>query len=250
LTVLAWIAGCALLAAQEVPLPSNASSSVSADPATPAAPDSAEGVAPSAPEAPEAEGRILGIIPNNKTVPVPPTPIVTLEPPLTTGAKFRLATKDSLDPYTVVLAGLYAGIAQWQDNYPAFGLGAEGYGKRIGAAYADQAIGNYMTEAIFPALLHEDPRYFRKGYGSKFSRITYAVTRTVVTRTDTGTNRFNYSEIVGNCVAAGISNLYYPASERTVSETAEKLGIQVASDSAINILLEFWPDMRHAMLKK
>jgi hypothetical protein len=250
LAALVWIASSALLAAQESPLPSNAPSSVSPDPASAAAPDPPEGIAP---VAPAPEGRILGVIPNNKTVPQTAPEVQAVRPgeaPLSSGEKFKLAVKDTIDPFTIVLAGFYAGIAQWQNDFPTFGQGAQGYGKRIGAAYADQAVGNFMTEAIFPAMLHEDPRYFRKGYGTKWSRISYAVTRTVITRTDAGKNRFNYSEVVGNAVAAGISNLYYPASERTLGETGEKWGVQIVSDSAFNILLEFWPDMRHAVLKK
>jgi hypothetical protein len=107
-----------------------------------------------------------------------------------------------------------------------------------------------MTEAILPSLLREDPRYFRMGRGNPWRRVSYALSRTVVTRKDTGRKIFNYSEIGGNAVAAAISNIYYPASERTAGEAAEKLTIQLASDSAFNILLEFWPDMRHAFFKK
>ena len=131
-----------------------------------------------------------------------------------------------------------------------FGQGGTGYAKRFGAAYADQAIGNYMTEAIFPSLLHQDPRYFRMGRGRPWRRVSYALSRTVITRTDTGRKTFNYSEIGGNAVAAAISNAYYPASERTAGEAGEKLTIQLVSDSAFNILLEFWPDMRHAIFRK
>ena len=194
----------------------------------------------------EPEGRIFGVIPNYKTVPR----TAPSEEPLTVRQKFKLATKDTTDPFTIVLAGFYAGIAQWQDDFPTWGQGGAAYGKRFGAAYGDQIAGNYLTEAIFPALLHEDPRYFRKGTGLKRKRIGYALSRTVITRTDRGADRFNYSEIVGNGVAAGISNFYYPATERSATETAEKFGFQLVSDSAFNVLLEFWPDMKHAIFKK
>ena len=202
---------------------------------------------PPSPDAPsQDEGRILGVIPNNKTV----QQLIPSDGPLVAREKFKLAFKDTIDPFTFVLAGFYSGIAQWQNDFPTFGQGGTGYAKRFGAAYADQAVGNYMTEAILPSLLHEDPRYFRKGTGTKWRRINYALTRTFVTRTDAGRNRFNYSEIVGNAAAAGISNFYYPASERTAGETAEKFAVQVVSDSAFNVLLEFWPDMRRAIFKK
>lgn len=187
------------------------------------------------------------MIPDNKIV--PSTNLATAEP-LTVGGKFMLAFKDTIDPFTFVLAGFYSGIAQWQNDYPTFGEGGSGYGKRFGAAYADQAIGNYLTEAIIPSLLHEDPRYFRKGSGRKRGRLGYALSRTIITRKDNGRSSFNYSEVVGNGLAAGIANFYYPASQRSLGETGEKLGIQVISDSAFNVLLEFWPDMKRLVFKR
>lgn len=191
------------------------------------------------------QGRILGVIPDNKIVPS----TAAGGEPLSTGAKFMLATKDTTDPFTFVLAGFYAGVAQWQNDYPAYGQGGAGYGKRFGAAYADQAIGNYFSEAIVPALTHEDPRYFRKGKGG-WSRVSYALTRTVVTRKDNGRRSFNYSEFVGNGIAAGISTIYYPATQRGGGEVAEKVAIQIASDTAFNVLLEFWPDMRRMVFRR
>jgi hypothetical protein len=192
------------------------------------------------------EGRIFGMIPNNKTVAQP----AALPMALTPGEKFHLAFRDTVDPFTFVLAGFNAGVAQWKDAFPSFGQGGGAYAKRFGAAYADQAIGNYFTEAFVPTLLREDPRYFRRGTGGKWRRTKYALTRVVVTRTDTGRARFNSSEIVGNAAATAISNLYYPASERTVGESSERLCVQLMSDSAFNVLLEFWPDMRHALFRK
>lgn len=203
--------------------------------------------APAAVDAPDPEaGRILGLIPDNKIV---PSSRNQTEEPLTSREKWGLATKDTIDPYTFLLAGFYAGIAQWQDDYPSWRLGAEGYGRRFGAAYADQAVGNYLTEAIFPVLLREDPRYFRKGVGSGWSRMGYALTRVLITRTDRGRDEFNYSEFVGNGAAAGISNLYYPRSEATLGETGEKFAVQIVSDMAFNILLEFWPDMKRTVFR-
>lgn len=218
------------------------------DPQEPSPRPAATGSAASGPsvsDEPEA-GRVLGLIPDNKIV---SSQNAATEEPLTIREKFALASKDTIDPFTFVLAGFYAGVAQWQNDYPAWRQGAQGYGKRFGAAYADQAIGNFFTEGIVPALAHEDPRYFRKGMGSAWSRIGYAMSRTVVTRSDNGGSQFNYSEIAGNAASAGMSNLYYPAADRTWGETGEKFAIQVASDSAFNVLLEFWPDMRRAVLK-
>ena len=191
-------------------------------------------------------GRVLGVIPDNKIVSAQQG---TNGEPLTARGKFTLAFRDSIDPFTFVAAGFYGGIAQWENDYPTFGQGASGFGKRYGAAYADQVIGNFFTEAILPSLTHEDPRYFRKGGGGGWARMGYALTRTLITRTDRGRHTFNVSEIAGNSIAAGLSNLYYPADQRNVSETVEKFGIQVLGDTAFNVLIEFWPDMRHMIFK-
>jgi hypothetical protein len=192
------------------------------------------------------DGRVMGVIPNNKIVPSSKPE----DTPLSIGGKFNLAFKDSVDPFTVVVSAFYAGIAQWQDNYPSYGLGASGYGKRFGAAYADQVVENYMTEAVFPSMLHQDPRYFRKGSGSWRSRVGYALTRTLITRKDDGGRAVNYSELVGCAAAAGISNFYYPASDRTAGETGEKFALQIVSDSGFNVLIEFWPDLRQKFLHR
>lgn len=101
-----------------------------------------------------------------------------------------------------------------------------------------------MTEAIFPVALHQDPRYFVKGKDGFWKRTGYAISREVVTRGDDGRNHFNTSELAGNAVAAGISNLYYPADNRTVGDTAGKWGEQIGLDTFFNVAKEFWPDVR------
>jgi hypothetical protein len=189
---------------------------------------------------------ILGVVPNYATVNQPPKSYT----PLTTREKFVTAAHDSFDPFNWVLAGLYAGAYQKENNYPGFGQGFQGYAKRYGAVFADGAISTYISEAVMPTLLHEDPRYFRLGEGNKWKRTGYALTRVLVTRTDSGGERFNNSEIFGNMMAAGISNLYYPAANRTVGETFEKFTIGVVSDAGFNVLKEFWPDMRHKFLHR
>ncbi|SRR6266849_3650599 len=190
--------------------------------------------------------RILWIIPNYKTAPDVSGPIE----PLGTKEKFHLAAEDTLDPYSFALAGMYAGIGQWQNQYPAFGQGASGYAKRFGGAIADLAIGNYLTEAVMPTVLHEDPRYFRLAKGGFWKRTGYALGRIVITRTDSGGRSFNYSEISGNAAAAAISNVYYPAANRTPGAALQKFGIQLATDAGFNVLKEFWPDMRRKIFKR
>jgi hypothetical protein len=124
-----------------------------------------------------------------------------------------------------------------------------GYARHLGWGYADQAMGNMMTEAIFPTLLREDPRYFRRGYGSKWSRTFYAVTRVFVTRTDSGGTRFNFSEAVGNVAGVAISNSYYPDS-RNAADNAERWAEQIGIDSVSQILKEFWPDVKRKLFQR
>jgi hypothetical protein len=157
--------------------------------------------------------------------------------------------KDSFDWPNYFVSAAFAGMYQLQNSNPSFGQGMEGYAKRYATSYADQVIGNTMTEGLFPTILHEDPRYFRHPSGSVKYRIFYAATRIFVTRTDSGGTRFNYSEVVGNSVAAAISNLYFPDS-RNVSDNVQKLAIQLGADSFSNVLKEFWPDIKRKWFKK
>ncbi len=190
--------------------------------------------------------RILGVIPNFKTVPSRSGPYV----PLSTEGKFHLATEESWDFSVFLLAGMYAGVEQAENQYPSFGQEQQGYAKRYGGAFADLAIGNYLTEAILPTVLHDDPRYFRMAEGGFFKRTAYAVSRTWLTRTDSGGDRFNVPELAGNAMAAGISTLYYPAADRTASQVLGKWGFQIGTDAALNVLKEFWPDIRRKVFPR
>jgi hypothetical protein len=209
--------------------------------------DSAGDPAPKVDAAPKADDKhILGVVPNYATVNDPSQHFQSIP----VKEKFKLATQDVFDPFSFVITGIYAGAAQWGNDYAGYGQGAQGYAKRYGAAFADGAIGNYMTEAIFPTMLHQDPRYFRLGTGSGWKRVGYALSRIVVTRSDQGTWQFNTSELAGNAVAAALANLYYPAQNRSSGDTFEKFGLNVVSDAGFNVLKEFWPDMRRKILHK
>jgi hypothetical protein len=125
-----------------------------------------------------------------------------------------------------------------------YGHGVSGFLKQYPASLADNAIGNFLTSAVMPAALHQDPRYFERGSGTFLGRLGYAASRSVVTRSDAGHPQFNLSEIGGNAVAAGLSNLYYPAADRTVTGTLSRWGMQLMWDTLSNELKEFWPDVR------
>lgn len=172
-------------------------------------------------------------------------------PPLTVGQKFKVVTRGSFDYIQIPWYGLLAGISQAENSEPGYGQGAEGYGKRLGAYFADGTIENYMTGFVFPALLRQDPRFFQESQGGFLHRTGYAVSRIFVTRTDSGHQQFNYSEVLGSALAAGISTYsYHPKGDRTLPNTASVWGTQVGYDTITIVVKEFWPDIRRKMSKK
>ena len=181
--------------------------------------------------------RIFGVIPNYRS-----HPSLKDSMPLTSGDKFKLAARDSFDPGTFLLTGFFAGIGQASNSTPSYGQGMAGYGRYYGSNYGDFLIGNVMTEGVFPSLLHQDPRYFRRGTGTSKSRLGYAMGQIFVTHGDNRRTQFNYSEIGGNATAVAISNAYNP-DNRNASDAAARLAIQLAVDMAGNILKEFTPDL-------
>jgi hypothetical protein len=190
------------------------------------------------------EKRLFGIIPNYRTALIPAP-----YQPLSASEKFKLAGQDAFDRGTFVLAAVFAGEGQITRASPSFGQGVEGYARYFVTSYAGWAGGDYMTEAIYPTLLHQDPRYFRKGSGSTFKRLTYAVTQIFWTHTDSGGQTFNFSEICGNATIVAISEAYDP-DNRSAGNAASSLAIQIGDDMASNILKEFYPDLRRCFSKK
>jgi hypothetical protein len=188
--------------------------------------------------------RLFGVLPNYLTV-----ENAAKAPPLTSGGKFRLVAKDAFDPVIFPFIGFIALVNQGQDSDPGFGQGASGYGKRYGAAFGDATIGSFMTGAIFPSILKQDPRYYQLTRGGFRRRLLYSITRIVIARADSGRNEFNGSELAGNFVAAGISNAYHPASDRSFKNTLSGWGNDTGWDMMANIASEFWPDL-HVWLKK
>lgn len=171
-------------------------------------------------------------------------------PPLSWRGKFAITASGAFDPYEFFTAGIVAGIRQAENAYPAFGQGAAGYGKRYGTAFADQVDANMMVGAVFPSILRTDPRYYQMGTGTFFDRFMYAISRIFVTRKDSGGNTFNLSEPLGNGIAIGISNLYYPAANRSLSSNINGWGLQMAIDGLGNELKEFWPDIHRVIERK
>ncbi|HJX82932.1 MAG TPA: hypothetical protein VJ723_01165 [Candidatus Angelobacter sp.] len=227
-------------------LESTAVSSAPSDSAQTAEPSPAPVPAPAAQKINDPElkqtKRIFGVMPNYTAVSAR-----TEVPPLSVREKFDLAMHDSVDYSSFVLVGLLSAQSMVMKSYPEFHRGVSGYSRYYWRAFADQASGTFFTEAIVPAITHEDPRYYTLGHGGFRRRTMYALSRVVVTKTDSGGSEFNFSEIVGNGLEAGLSNLYYPARDRSLHNTVTNWATMTLITGAANILKEFWPDIRRHM---
>jgi hypothetical protein len=181
----------------------------------------------------EEQQRVFGFVPNYYVTYVPNAA------PLSSKQKFNLAWKTTIDPVSFALNAGSAGIEQAANQFSGYGQGAQGYAKRYGASYADFAIGTFIGGAVLPSLLKQDPRYFYKGTGSVRSRMMYAIANAVICKGDNGRWQPNYSSIMGSIAAGGISNLYYPASDRGSTLIFENTLIGIGTTAAANILQEF-----------
>jgi hypothetical protein len=266
-----------LLSAAQNASPSVADSSAQAQPQDPAKDKQPADPAKDPPKDPNggiqdtsAQGKVAGTSNDRLFFTLPN--FLTLEnagqvPPLTTKQKYAVVFRGSFDYVQYPWYGFLSGISQWEDSEPGYGQGAEGYGKRFGAAFADGTIENFMTGAILPSLLHQDPRYFQSGQGSFGHRTLYAMSRNLITRTDSGKNQFNYSEVVGGALSAAISTysyhpkgqyvttttpgvLRYIPSDRTLTNTTKVWATQYGYDTLTLVVKEFWPDIRRKLKHK
>jgi len=210
----------------------------SASAATDALPDAPDQNKTSESQVGQQTKRILGIIPNFRA-------ISTDEklPPQTVKDKFLGATEDSFDYSSIFLPAFIAGYSLATNATPEFGHGGAAYGRYLWHSAIDQTSENYMVEFVFPVATHEDARYYTLGRGGFRKRAVYALSRAVITRNDSGKEVFNTSEVVGAGASAGLSNLYYPAGERTFGNTGKQWGIDVGVDAASFFLREFWPEI-------
>jgi hypothetical protein len=203
------------------------------DSAAPPAPGTTDGNSP----APTTK-RAFGVLPNYRTAEES-----AVYSPISVKRKFYIGYKDSTDYPIFGMSAVLAGLGQWTDQHHAYGQGMEGFGKRYAATVSDQLIGNFLTESVMPSLLREDPRYFRRGHGSGWSRTGYAASRIFVTKTDKGRTMFNFSEVSGNAISAMVGNAYYPG-ERQFGDNFQRFYSQLATDAFSQILKEFWPDVK------
>lgn len=204
------------------------------------APNTAQNTAPAA----KKKGKgVLGLIPtysiNNSQNPAPLTP----------GQKLHLAFEDSANPFEVAEAAVKAEYYRGTSPRKKIGRGGVGYMKQWGASYLDEVSGNAFREFLYPSLLHQDPRYYRRGKGSIASRVAYAFSRVIVTRGDHGRREFNASDVFGSATSTTISQFYYPAAGRGVGRTFGNIGLSLVDSGASNVFKEFWPDIARRLSK-
>jgi hypothetical protein len=163
--------------------------------------------------------------------------------PLKPSQKFHLFYRSVLDPAEFAVIGLEAGIGQAENSFPEYGQGAAGYGKRYGAAFGDQVSSGFFGNFVYPVMLKQDPRYYRRGEGSFKRRLFYALAQEFVGHKDGGARTFNWPVTLGALTAGGISNAYYPPSDRGFELTMSRAGISLLYGSLGGIGSEFWPDI-------
>jgi hypothetical protein len=186
--------------------------------------------------------RILGIIPNFRAVSAHQK-----LPPETVKEKFIDCTEDSFDYSAIFIPAVIAGYDMAKRATPEFHQGAAGYARYFWHSAVDQTSENYMVEFIFPALTQEDSRYYTLGHGGFIKRTGYALSRAVITRSNSGSDVFNMSEVFGAGAASGISNLYYPSASRSWGNTASEWGEDVGIDALSFWFKEFWPDINRRL---
>ncbi len=191
---------------------------------------------------PKQTKRILYIVPNFRAVSAD-----TKLPPQSVVEKFKTTSQQSFDYSSILFSVILAGVAQGQGSEPPFGTGISGYGQYFYHTYADQTDENFWVQAILPAVLHQDSRYYTLGRGSIAHRAIYAFDRTLITRKDAGGNTFNSSEIFGAGVASGISTWYYPSSEQTWTKTGQRWLQNVIIDGGTYMFQEFWPNINQSL---
>jgi hypothetical protein len=182
----------------------------------------------------EEHQRILGVLPNF-FVSYEKNPM-----PLTRKQKFKLALVVSIDPLTFITTGITAGIEQAQDDFAGYGSGVAGFASRYGAAYGDRIDATFLSAAVFPSLLHQDPRYFYRGHGHIITRALYAISTVVVCKGDNGKWQPNYSNVLGNLAAGGISSFYYPNSAKhDVQTSVDNIFIGIGEGAIGTLFQEF-----------
>jgi hypothetical protein len=181
----------------------------------------------------EEKQRLIGFFPNFYTTYAYDTA------PLTSKQKFSLATRGTFDPVAMIGVAIAAGLEQSTNAYAGYGQGAEGYSKRFAAKFVDGRTSDFLTHAVFPSLLHQDPRYYYQGSGSVKSRLIHAVSSAFLTRSDSGRTVPNSSYLLGDMCSGALSNLYYPKANRGAHLVFTDTAVGLAGRVGTNLLREF-----------
>ena len=187
--------------------------------------------------------RILGILPNFRAVDADQH-----LPPQTVKDKFVTATQDSFDYSALFVPVVVAAYNYGRNETPEFGKGGVGYSRYLWHSAVDQTVENYMVEFFVPAATREDTRYYSLAHGGFTKRAGYSLSRVVVTRSDSGKSTFNFGEVVGAGMGAGISTLYYPSRERSFGNVGTDWGTNVGIDALGFLVKEFSPEINHAIM--
>jgi len=205
-----------------------------------APPPTPAGAAP--PTEQTSHARIAGVMPDFLTV----NDAAGIKP-LTTREKYNVVTRTAFDWFQYGWYTFTSGVGAAAGVGDGYGTGVHGFGRRYATNFADGTAENYFVGAVWPSLLHQDPRYFRKTTGSGGSRAGYAMTRVFVTRNDAGRHRFNFSEVLGAASATLVANAYHPAPDRTVHGNVVTMTSLITYDMLANLLKQFWPDVATAL---
>jgi hypothetical protein len=189
--------------------------------------------------------RILGVIPNFRSVSTS-----DVLPAQTAKEKFLTATDDSFDYSSIFIPVALAGYGYLRNATPEFGTGPGAYGQYLWHSAVDQTTENYFVEFVVPAIAHQDNRYYTLGHGGFLKRTGYALSRAVITRSDSAHEEFNVSEVLGAGASAALSTAYYPASQRTFGNVASSWGVDVGIDAASFAIKEFWPDINRRWMHR
>jgi len=177
--------------------------------------------------------RVFGVIPNFYVSYVPDAA------PLNSKQKLNLAAHDTFDVMSLASVAIGAGIQQAANAHPGYGQGSAGYAKRWAALAADNVSDDLLSHYVFASLLHQDPRYFYQGSGSKKSRLSHALLSAVIARSDNGSMMPNYAYLLGDASSAALSNIYYPRADRTPSWFLINAALGIAGRAGQAVTEEF-----------
>ncbi len=172
-------------------------------------------------------------------------------PPLTFHQKLLFPLHEELQPvYTLVPVLAVAGYGVWRNTDPKLGTDSGGFGERVGEGALRQAISRELSDGLLPIAFHQDPRYFRKAYGSYDARIEHAIARIFITQNDSGAKSVNYSDILGRGMSAALTQTYYPQKSIGSGVVLHTWGVSLLALGGGNLFVEFWPDVKKKVFGK